>query len=217
MRDFRLDAQDFEEFLVQTWSEEHHSQAKPSRAGCSSLADPKETDPAVALINSCRVSDDLFGELAIRTDTGIGLVEVTGETVPRVVLQRAGGAPMNRRVPIGTRRAEELNLFIDGDPAELAPSPGRLTRGSYRVDVAVGETRYQLTPSSTSSSSLRRDAQELGDLWLDLEPGEPSAIWRQDHPVQPQDVALGYALAVAFGTGAERALLVLMQAADRSI
>jgi hypothetical protein len=92
----------------------------------------------------------------------------------------------------------------------LSPGRGRFTRGSYQVDAQVGGTHYTFRPSDEDGSRLSRDGQRLGELLLEPETVELMAVWAPGADVRPQDAALGYALATAFGTGAESTLMMLI-------
>lgn len=80
--------------------------------------------------------------------------------------------------------------------------------------MTLGKVHYRLAPRSPDSSKLLRDSRELGELSLDHDNSELTAVWPEDHPVEPLDAALGYALAAAFGTGAHLALMLLLQGSE---
>ncbi len=147
------------------------------------------------------VQDDHFGELHVRLDSQESLL-VEGERIPRVTLDRAPDSEKEDHIAIGTRDPERLTLRIDGTRAELAPAKGRLTRRSYAVDVDHAGTSYRLVPDSIPSSRLIRDGRHIGDFSSDGD-GRVIAEWHEDAEIQPLDAAVGYALAAAFGTGAQ--------------
>jgi hypothetical protein len=71
---------------------------------------------------------------------------------------------------------------------------------------------YRFHPSDEDGSRLSRDGQRLGELMLEPETVELMAVWAPGAAVQPRDAAVGYALATAFGTGAESTLTMLIYA-----
>jgi hypothetical protein len=166
----------------------------------------------VPLIQTCTVEDPLHGVVIVHTDIERGWIEVAGDGFPAVHLRRAESAEVSPYVPIGTRDATQLTLTVDGTPAALSPGRGRFTRGSFRVDARVGEVDYGFHPSDEDGSRLLRDGQRLGELMLEPETVELMAVWTPGADVRPQDAAVGYALATAFGTGAESTLTMLVHA-----
>ncbi|MFJ4863552.1 hypothetical protein [Streptomyces sp. NPDC088748] len=70
------------------------------------------------------------------------------------------------------------------------------------MDVEYDGASYRLVPDSVPSSRLTRDGTHLGDFSSD---GDETVIaeWREDLELRPADAAIGYALAAAFGTGAQ--------------
>lgn len=148
------------------------------------------------------VTDDLFGPLTVRLDVGRGEVVVEGATLPRIVLSRASGTKANGDIPVGTRDAGLLVLTIGGEAAALAPGKGRLIRSSYRVDVRHAGRHWRLVPRSARKSRLLRDGRRLGDF-VSRGDGRVRADWRSDAKADATDAAVGYALAAAFGTGAD--------------
>lgn len=148
------------------------------------------------------VEDTLFGVLTVRLDIERGQVVVEGEAIPRIVLSRATGTEAEEHIPVGTRDGGLLTLTVDEEEAGVHPAKGRLTRRSYRVDVRHAGRRWRLVPDSGSGSRLVRDGRRLGELTSDGD-GRVLAEWRQDGGADSLDVALGYALAAGFGTGAQ--------------
>lgn len=134
-------------------------------------------------------------------DPVAGAVTVSGDGLRRVELRRTGGEP-DAHTPVGTRAADRPALTVDGEPAGLDPAGGRLTRRSYRVDAVCGAVRYRLVPDSPAGSRLLREGRRLGTLQCDGD-GRVDAEWREGAKVPPLDVSVGYALAAAFGTGAQ--------------
>ncbi|WP_316959617.1 hypothetical protein [Streptomyces sp. TRM68367] len=132
--------------------------------------------------------------------------------MPRIELLRAEGTEAQDHVPIGTRDGSRLTLTVDGEKAVLDPAKGRLTRRSFRVDVRRDGHAWRLAPDSIPGSRLLRDERHIGDFSSDGD-GHVLAEWREDAEPEPLDAALGYALAAAFGTGAQPMWMLAMHAA----
>jgi hypothetical protein len=164
----------------------------------------------VPLIQTCVVEDPLHGVVIVNTDIEKGWVEVAGDGFPAVHLRRSEAAEVSPYVPIGTRDAAHLTLTVDGTPAALSPGRGRFTRDSFRVDVRLDGVHYRFQPADEDGSRLLRDGQRLGELMLEPETVELMAVWSPGADVRPRDAAIGYALATAFGTGAESTLTMLV-------
>ncbi|QYN33282.1 hypothetical protein K1T35_32870 [Pseudonocardia sp. DSM 110487] len=162
------------------------------------------------LIQTCTVDDPLHGVVIVHTDIEHGWVEVAGDGFPAVHLRRSETAEVSAYVPIGTRDPAQLTLTVDGTPATLTLGRGRFTRGSFRVDAHVDGVHYHFSPSDEDGSRLSRDGQRLGELMLEPETVELMAVWTPAADVRPRDAAVGYALATAFGTGAESTLTMLI-------
>lgn len=164
----------------------------------------------MSLIQTCTVEDPLHGVVIVHTDIERGWVEVAGDGFPAVHLRRDGTAEVSHHVPIGTRDPAHLTLTVDGTPATLSPGRGRFTRGSFRVDARVDGVDYHFRPSDEDGSRLVRDGQRLGELLLEPETVELMAVWAPGADVRPRDAAVGYAVATAFGTGAESTVMMLV-------
>ncbi|MFE5713963.1 hypothetical protein ACFQ7J_24475 [Streptomyces sp. NPDC056501] len=132
-------------------------------------------------------------------DGDAGTLRVSGHGLPTVELVRAPGTSPHPHIPIGTRKPALLTLSIDGEPATIRPARGRLLRRSYRVDVRTDGVRYRLVPCGYADSRFTRDGHRLGTL---LCSGDGKVIDEWDGEPTPRDLALGSALAAAFGTGA---------------
>jgi hypothetical protein len=152
--------------------------------------------------------DPFFGEVGIELDHEAGTLDVTGGELPPVRIRRAPGTRPESHVPIGTRDPDELTLTIGGAEETLRPAKGFLTRRSYRVEV-VCEARkcgYVLVPDSLGTSRLLRDGRRLG-VFTSTGDGKVTAEWEKGsgpaRAPEPYDAAVGYALAAAFGTGAD--------------
>ncbi|MFH8891916.1 hypothetical protein ACWGHM_27065 [Streptomyces sp. NPDC054904] len=147
------------------------------------------------------IDDTLFGGVTVRQD-GQDRIEVGGEGIPLAVLERSPTTEVDPQIAIGTRDPALLTLSIDGREAGLMPAKGGLSRRSYRVDVTYDGSVYRLVPDSVPSSRLTRDGTHLGDFSCD---GDEMVIaeWREGAEVRPVDASIGYALASAFGTGAQ--------------
>ena len=162
------------------------------------------------LIQTCTVEDPLHGVVIVHTDIERGWIEVAGDGFPVVHLRRTEDAEVSPYVPIGTRDPAHLTLTVGEAPATLSLGRGRFTRGSFRVDAHVDGVQYLFRPSDEDGSRLSRDGQPLGELMLEPETVELMAVWAPGADVRPQDAAIGYALATAFGTGAESTLTMLI-------
>ncbi|MEU9863101.1 hypothetical protein AB0D99_19740 [Streptomyces sp. NPDC047971] len=137
----------------------------------------------------------------IDLDDRAGTLRVSAAGLPTVELVRAPGTTPDPHIPIGTRKRDLLTLTVDGEPATIRPSRGRLLRRSYRVDVRVGDTRYRLVPCGYVDSRLLRNGRPLGTLDSSGD-GRVDDEWAAGTEPEPLDRAVGIALAAAFGTGA---------------
>ncbi|SDM30442.1 hypothetical protein [Streptomyces wuyuanensis] len=138
----------------------------------------------------------------VRLDHPMGIVEVSGSGLPPVRIVRSPGTEPHPHIPVGTRDRALLTLTVDGAPARIAPGRGRLLRGSYRVDAFAGSTRYRLVPCSLDSSRFLRDGVPLGTFTSEGD-GHVGSDGLTDAGAQPRDIAVGTALAAAFGTGGQ--------------
>ncbi|MFG2330049.1 hypothetical protein ACGFMM_10525 [Streptomyces sp. NPDC048604] len=133
-------------------------------------------------------------------DLAAGTVRVGGEGLPEVVVARTpGDGETNDAIPVGTRDPARLTLTVDGREARLRPAKGRVFRRSFRVDATVDGVRYRLVPCSYVESRLSRGRDALGRLDSTGD-GLVGAEW--DTEPDALALALGTALAAAFGTGA---------------
>lgn len=147
------------------------------------------------------IEDTRFGAIIVRQD-GQEAVQVEGEGIPRVTLERDPGSEVDPQTAIGTRDPAHLTMRIDGREVELKPAKGGVTRRSYRVDVEYEGALYRLVPDSVPSSRLTRDGKHIGDFSSD---GDELVLaeWQEDAELRPADASIGYALASAFGTGGQ--------------
>ncbi|MFD3938474.1 hypothetical protein ACFWSF_05215 [Streptomyces sp. NPDC058611] len=147
------------------------------------------------------IEDTHFGAIIVRQD-GQEALQVEGEGIPRVTLERDPGSEADPQTAIGTRDPAHLTMRIDGRKIELKPAKGGLTRRSYRVDVACEGALYRLVPDSVPSSRLTRDGAHIGDFSSD---GDELVLaeWQEGAELRPADASIGYALASAFGTGGQ--------------
>ncbi|PZT69003.1 hypothetical protein DN402_16790 [Streptomyces sp. SW4] len=155
--------------------------------------------------------DERFGTITVHLDTELGEVVVEGERVPRIDLYREEDTEADPHVPVGTRDRALLTLKIDGEEAEIVPAKGRLTRRSFAVDVRFGDGSWRLVPDSIPGSRLLRGEEHLGDFSSDGD-GHVLAEWREGAEPEALDVALGYALAAGFGTGAQPMWMLAVEA-----
>jgi hypothetical protein len=149
--------------------------------------------------------DPLFGAVAIELDHEAGTLGVSGGGLPPVEIRRAPGTVTESHVPIGTRDPERLTLVVGDAKETLRPAKGFLTRRSYRVEAVSGARGcgYLLVPDSLGTSRLLRDKRLLG-VFTSTGDGNVTVEWEAGiHALEPYDASVGYALAAAFGTGAE--------------
>ncbi|MEW1722302.1 hypothetical protein [Streptomyces sp. NPDC093109] len=161
------------------------------------------------------IGDTLFGEITVRQD-GQERLEVEGEGIPRVAIERDLESEVDPQTAIGTRDPSFLAMTIDGREVVLKPAKGRFARRSYRVDVEYDGARYCLVPDSVPSSRLTRDGTHLGDFMSD---GDEIVIaeWLPDVDIRPADAAVGYALASAFGTGGQPMWMMLVDGVSAAL
>ncbi|MFD6885635.1 hypothetical protein [Streptomyces sp. NPDC059957] len=91
-----------------------------------------------------------------------------------------------------------VTMTVDGVVVRLVPAKGFLTRRSYRVDA----DRYRMVPCSLGESRLLLGGERIG-VFTSVGDGRVGAEWQHESRRTPDDAAVGYALAAAFGTGAE--------------
>ncbi|WP_171164431.1 hypothetical protein [Streptomyces sp. I05A-00742] len=156
--------------------------------------------------------DALFGAITTVLDTEHGTLTVSGPNVPEVVVSRRPGAATEAYIPIGTRGADELTVTVDGAVGTIKPSKGRLTRRSFAVDVSYAGTAYRLVPDSLDGSRLLRGRRRIGTFTSAGDGTVPVAEWIEGADARPLDAAVGYALAAAFGTGAQPMWMLTLEA-----
>ncbi|MFJ5807100.1 hypothetical protein [Streptomyces sp. NPDC093093] len=161
------------------------------------------------------LEDTRFGAITVRLE-GQERVEIEGPGIPPVSLVRAPGSEADPQIRIGTRDPEHLTLTIDGRTSPLLPAKGRLTRSSYRVEVEHEGARYVLVPDSVPGSRLTRDGTHLGDFTAD---GDALVIaeWQEHVDLRPLDASVGYALAAAFGTGAQPMWMMIVDGVSSAL
>ncbi|GIE55151.1 hypothetical protein BJY16_003425 [Actinoplanes octamycinicus] len=124
------------------------------------------------------------------------------------VVERVHDLRLRPHIPIGTRERQHLRMMVDDLPVDLRPGPGRWSRHSYRVVAEHEGHQYVYRPRTSESSRLLRDGFRVGDFTV-LHGGGVLAEWIGDP--EPVDVAIGYALAAAFGAGAEFFLVAFLE------
>ncbi|MEV8306864.1 hypothetical protein AB0P36_05740 [Streptomyces flavidovirens] len=159
------------------------------------------------------------GPVAITLDTANGRVEVAGPGIPTALLLRTDGnlsdnGPSDSSrtdgvTPVGTRSARRLALTVGDTTALLVPARGHLSRRSYRVDATVAGITYRLVPHTLAESRLLRDGAGLGVFQADGD-AQVVAVWSEGTVPDPVDISVGYALAAAFGTGAQHFLAAVV-------
>ncbi|MET9969917.1 hypothetical protein ABZZ80_29325 [Streptomyces sp. NPDC006356] len=153
-------------------------------------------------VEHIRTHDPLYGRVDVLLDEKAGELTVEGEAIPGVTIRRAPETQLEVHVPIGTRDGDRLTMTVDGSAVRLAPSKGFLTRSSYRVDVCHGDTEYRLVPVTIGESRLLLDGTPIG-TFTSTGDGVVRVEWADGVSHRPEDAAVGYGLAAAFGTGAE--------------
>ncbi|WP_374774979.1 hypothetical protein OG756_20740 [Streptomyces sp. NBC_01310] len=161
------------------------------------------------------IEDTRFGEITVRQD-GQNALEVEGEGIPRVTLEREPESEVDPQIAIGTRDPAHLTMRIDGLEVELKPAKGGLSRRSYRVDVEYQGADYRLVPDSIPNSRFTRDGVHIGDFSCD---GDEMVLaeWKEGADIRPADAAIGYALASAFGTGAQPMWMMIVDGVAAAI
>jgi hypothetical protein len=141
-----------------------------------------------------------------------GRVSVTATHDGRVgtaLIERHGSPARTGHVPIGTRDAASLTMLVDGERAVLRPGPGRYTRGSYLVRVRHRAVAYHYRPKSPDTHRLLRDGARLGDFEVRKD-GSIDVTWHEGARPTATDAAVGYALAAAFGAGAQFFIMMML-------
>ncbi|MFC8566108.1 hypothetical protein ACFUIW_10130 [Streptomyces sp. NPDC057245] len=131
--------------------------------------------------------------------------------MPRIGLYREEGAEADDITPVGTRDGDRLTPTVGGPEAGITPAKGRLTRRSFAVDVRCADCTWRPVPDSVSGSRLLRGVEHLGSFSSDGD-GQVPAEWREKAGPELLDAAPGYALAAAFGTGAQSLWMVAADA-----
>ncbi|GAA2865271.1 hypothetical protein Acy02nite_13520 [Actinoplanes cyaneus] len=126
------------------------------------------------------------------------------------VLERLHQPELQAHIPIGTRERQHLRMMVDDLPVHLRPGAGRWSRFSYRVVVEHEGRQYLYRPTTAGSSRLLRDGFRIGDFTIS-ETGDVEVSWEGSAEAEPVEVAIGYALAAAFGAGAEFFLVALLE------
>ncbi|BCJ45590.1 hypothetical protein GCM10010168_90080 [Actinoplanes ianthinogenes] len=123
------------------------------------------------------------------------------------VVERVHDPRLHPHIPIGTRERQHLRMTVDDLPVGLRPGPGRWSRHSYRVVAEHDGRQYVYRPLTAERSRLLRDGFPVGDFTVpDL---GVLADWAGTP--EPVDAAIGYALAAAFGAGAEFFLVAFLE------
>jgi hypothetical protein len=156
--------------------------------------------------------DTLYGPISVVTNAVDGWVEITGDTIPPVTIEREPGAEPDRTVRLGSRDQDHITLLLDGTPLPLHPGRTGWSRRSHRVRVEHAGTILQLRPVSDASSRLLCGRRVFGPLrtrrrlgkFSEKDPKSFTSHWyRWSRRPTPEEAALGYALAAAFGSGAD--------------
>jgi hypothetical protein len=158
--------------------------------------------------------------IEVSYDVGDGVVTVVARDVAAsttATVRRSEDFEILAHIPIGTRSGDALTMLVDNTPVDLRPGPSRLTRGSYEVTAVHKGIIYRLdrvwglSSGSTTSSRLTRDGVRRG-TFTRFTDGEIRVEWESGIEVTTTDAAIGYALAGAFGTGAESTAWLIIEA-----
>lgn len=77
-----------------------------------------------------------------------------------------------------------------------------MRRRTYRVDLTWNQHHYSFAPNSSATSRLKRDGRQLADFSAG-DDGDFIVYWvAARDETTAADAAIGYALSLAFGTGA---------------
>lgn len=123
----------------------------------------------------------------------------TGEpTLPWCCDRQEGGIVTSSCVTRGrTGRTPDAATELYEELVACGPSTQR-----GRFELTVARTHYTFLPKSAATTQLIRDRNKTIELSMD-DDGEFLNQWLATRAeAQPRDAAVGYALAVAFGTGA---------------
>ncbi|WP_455353291.1 hypothetical protein [Streptomyces sp. SYSU K217416] len=160
--------------------------------------------PESGLPEVLTVEDERFGPVTITLPVrGAGMARVDGPRLPQAMMLRTGMEQDHPQAPIGTRDAARLTMTVGGDVAGLTLGPGRLTRSSYSAAVDLAGRSYTFEPTDANTSVLRCEGHPVASFtWIgDSEP-EARRLSEEAASPTPEEVAAGYLLATAFGTGA---------------
>lgn len=152
----------------------------------------------------------IFGAIVVVSEDS--RVVVAGDEIPTVELVNTG-TQRRPEIPIGTRSGDDLRLTVDGRVCPVRPGPGRYRRSSYRVLVEAPGGPLLFTPSNGDSHRLVRGdrlrlTHELGfftrhdEATVTVEWSAELALTPTPLRPEPEEAAIGYTLALAFGTGA---------------
>lgn len=170
------------------------------------------------------ITDARFGAIAIERAEDDRTVNVSGEAIPTGSLARTGGARRRGDVPIGTRDPRYLHLEIDGRTYDVRPAAGRLTRRSYRIDIAGHGQSWLFDPAARHGHRLLRGERATAPVELGVfgagrvaiaaqwaEPSHTGDTSKEPDVITADDCALGYLLSAAFGTGAQALPMAIFQ------
>lgn len=163
-------------------------------------------------LNAARdIEDAFYGQFTVTTDNG--QVALHGPSIPTTTIARDAEANVSESIPIGTRDPAALRMTIAGASVSLAPRKVRtFSRRSQLVTVRHAGLDYRFVANSSATAQLRRGDLKVADLSLG-DDGDVFAHWlitKQES--KPEDAAIGYTLAIAFGTGSLSLLGFLVEA-----
>jgi len=147
--------------------------------------------------------DIRFGPLTVSACPHPRRIVVTGPNLPAVEIVRHGpGEDIEPADPIGTRRADQLGLTMNGRQGALLPRRGGSGRSGYDVAAAVWSRRYDLRQTGPAHAEILRNELRVARLLRgDPAPDRRYAVgW--DPVADAIDRAVVHALASAFRIGA---------------
>jgi hypothetical protein len=155
------------------------------------------------LVTFRRAEDVRFGALTVSAGVHPRRIVVAGPNLPTVEITRHGpGDDLAPEDPIGTRRAGQLTLLVNGRQGVLLPNRRGPGRTGHDVEAAAWNRRYRLRQTGAEHAEVLRGEERVARLLRgDPEPDRRYAVgW--DQVADGIDRAMTHALASAFRVGA---------------
>lgn len=156
-----------------------------------------------------RVGDSRFGTFTVSGTWDPRVVTVTGAWRVTVTLSAASSLPagMSRRlawvVPpprITPTRRDDVQLFVDGQPAVLDCGRRGMRRATFDVRVEIAGRRYLLHHEGRWRARLDRDGVTVSRLSTSDNSRTVTAV--HEPGADPIDATVGYAVGFVLGIGA---------------